>query len=67
MAQGLSGIQINTTSTAIMSTSILTFNPLQTSHGSVYYCNGMLISPASSSVLNSTQEYHVTVQSKTMT
>ena len=67
MAQTLSGIQMNTTSTTTMSTSILTFNPLQTSHGNEYFCNGSLTSSASPSVLKSTQEHHVTVQGKIVT
>ena len=67
VTQILSGIQINTTPTTTMSTSTLTYNPLQTSHKKEYSCNRLLISTASRSVLNSTQRYRMVVQSKNTT
>lgn len=46
------------------STSVLTFNPLKTSHGGTYVCNGSLISSASNQPLTVSMPEQVIVQSK---
>ena len=43
-----SGISIATVYRSLSTTSVLTFDPLRTSHGNVYVCNGSLTSPARS-------------------
>ena len=58
------GIQISNTSTDNAFTSILTFNPLKTTHGNKYCCKGTLTSSAIPFQLDSTQQHQVIVQSK---
>lgn len=47
-----------------LSTSVLMFNPLKTTHGGAYICNGALTTPASHQPLIISKSEQVTVQSK---
>ena len=41
-----SGITVGIVYNSLSTTSVLTFDPLRTSHANVYVCNGSLTSPA---------------------
>ena len=59
-----SGITISTTIGDPYSLSVLTFDPLKTSHGDVYICGGALDSPALTVQQTTSMEERVSVQSK---
>lgn len=59
-----SGVTVSTTTASSYSISVLTFDPLKTSHGGVYTCVGAVGSPALYSPQTDSMEETVTVQSE---
>ena len=60
------GITVSMATTSRDTASVLTFDPLRTSHGSNYYCDGRLISPALETPLTTFTVEELQVQSKTI-
>ena len=56
-------ITVSTTTSDTSSTSILTFDPLKTSHGNIYSCDGSLDSPAQNSPLITSTTKNNNIQS----
>ena len=58
------GITIATSSTGGVVVTVLTFNPLRTSHDGTYRCSGSITSPADDDLMDVTTDINLIVQSK---
>ena len=58
------GITIATSSTGDVAVSVLTFDPLRTSHDGTYRCSGSITSPADDDLMDVTTDIDINVQSK---